>query len=90
MKKKEIVQITKEQAIGIFGSPEALWEAMGNGQHSINRWPDPLSERITQRVAGAALLGEFIYHRNEILKLARATARMLAKKEAQKANGTAD
>lgn len=82
------VQITYAQAIGIFGSREAMVEAIGGTSQAPYRWPDPLSERLTQRIAGAALLGEFIYHRDEILKLARITARMIAKKELR--NGDAD
>lgn len=61
------VQLTKAQAIEIFGSKEALYEAMGNGEYSIGRWPDPLTVRITQRVVGAAWLAGKIRQVKKVL-----------------------
>ena len=69
MQKTSHVQITKAEAIEIFGSKEALIEALGNGEHSIGRWPDPLTVRITQRIVGAAWLMGRVRQINKVLGL---------------------
>lgn len=66
---KTKVQLTKAQAIEIFGSREAMDEALENSKHAMGRWPDPLTVRLTQRVVGAAWLAGKVRQIKKVLGL---------------------
>lgn len=47
--------MTKQEAIGIFGSGAALGRALGLTRGAISFWPEELDQGRADRVRGAAL-----------------------------------
>ena len=45
-------QITKKQAINLFGSAKALYEALGISKQAVSQWPDdkPIPEDKALRI----------------------------------------
>lgn len=48
-------QLTKQQAVSIFGSGAALGRALGISKGAISQWPDMLDQKQTAMVIGAAV-----------------------------------
>ncbi|KKB61049.1 hypothetical protein WM40_25540 [Robbsia andropogonis] len=47
--------LTKQQAIDMFGSGAALGRAVGVTKAAVWQWADPLDQRQTDMVVGAAM-----------------------------------
>jgi DNA-binding transcriptional regulator YdaS (Cro superfamily) len=49
------MNLTKQQAVGIFGTSKALAEALGLTKGAISQWPEQLDTQRTAAVIGAAV-----------------------------------
>jgi hypothetical protein len=49
------MNLTKQQAIAIFGDGVRLAEALGLTKGAISQWPDDLDQKRTAMVIGAAV-----------------------------------
>ncbi|KVU10683.1 hypothetical protein WK62_05310 [Burkholderia ubonensis] len=49
------MNLTKHQAVAIFGTAKALAEALGLTKGAISQWPDSLDTQRTAAVIGAAV-----------------------------------
>jgi DNA-binding transcriptional regulator YdaS (Cro superfamily) len=47
--------LTKQQAVGIFGTATALADALGITKGAVSQWPDDLDTQRTAAVIGAAV-----------------------------------
>lgn len=47
--------LTKQQAIGIFGTGAETGRALGITRSAVSQWPDVLDQRMTDLVVGAAI-----------------------------------
>lgn len=48
-------QLTKQQAVSMFGSGAALGRALGISKGAVSQWPDQLDQKQTAMVIGAAV-----------------------------------
>lgn len=48
-------QLTKQQAVAIFGSGAAIGRALGISKGAVSQWPENLDQKQTAMVIGAAV-----------------------------------